>query len=137
MNTKDTNIIYSLSSNSVEDVYEFVNRGKLSKTHKPLENWEVRKEFIKDEKVILTVAADPSLVAGKSFGYLFHFTEPFEFKGKKLAVYATNKETGAKITVVSPKTIKEPSSGYTSLERFTANFDIPIGGLWRYEVFLV
>lgn len=76
-------------------------------------------------------------MAGKPYGYLFHFTAPFEtFKGKDLAIYAYHKETGEKVTVVSPQTIKEPSSGYSSLERFTATFEVPFSGLWRYEVVL-
>ncbi|GIN84226.1 hypothetical protein J6TS2_06120 [Heyndrickxia sporothermodurans] len=53
-----------------------------------------------------------------------------------MAIYAYHKETGEKITAVSPFTIKEPSPGYSSLERFTTTFEVPFGGLWRYEVFL-
>ena len=73
--------------------------------------------------------------AGNHFLYLFHFTAPFEtFEGKELGIYAYHKETGENITAVSPITIKEPSSGYSSLERFTATFEVPYSGMWRYEV---
>ena len=100
-------------------------------------NWEARSEYKKNEKVLLTVYPEPTLVAGKSSGYIFHFTEPFEtFKGKELAIYATHKETGEKISVVEPLKVEESSPGYSSLQRFTANFEIPEKGLWRYEVFL-
>lgn len=99
--------------------------------------WKYRDEYAKDGIVLLSLAPDPVLEAGKPFGYLFHFTAPFEtFEGKELAIYAYNKETGEKITAVSPIKIEEPSSGYSSLERFTATFEVPYGGLWRYEVVL-
>ncbi|MGP4079428.1 hypothetical protein ACTWQL_05885 [Pseudalkalibacillus sp. R45] len=101
------------------------------------EDWEVREEYKKDGKVLLNVHPAQSLVAGKPFGYLFSFTESFEtFKRKKLAIHAYHKETDEKLTVVSPKTVDKPSPGYSSLERFTANFEMPKGGIWRYEVVL-
>ena len=100
-------------------------------------NWEARNEYKMNEKVLLTVYPEPTLVAGKPSGYIFHFTEPFEtFEGKELAIYATHKETGEKISAVEPLIVTEPSSGYSSLQRFTANFEITESGLWRYEVFL-
>jgi len=100
-------------------------------------NWEARSEYKMNEKVLLTVYPEPTLLADKSSGYIFHFTEPFEtFKGKELAIYATHKETEEKISIVEPLIVEEPSSGYSSLQRFTANFEIPEKGLWRYEVLL-
>jgi hypothetical protein len=101
----------------------------------PENEWTYRDEYVKDGTALLSVAPDPFLESGKPFGYLFHFTAPFEtFEGKELGIYAYHKETGEKITAVSPITIKEPSSGYSSLERFTANFEVPYSGMWRYEV---
>ncbi|MEC1520723.1 hypothetical protein P9D43_01590 [Neobacillus niacini] len=99
------------------------------------ETKENRDVYIKDGKALLMVAPDPSLSAGKPYGYVFHFTAPFEtFKGKELAIYAYHQETGEKITGLSPETINEPSTGYSTLERFTATFTIPKSGVWRYEV---
>ncbi|WP_316572070.1 hypothetical protein [Neobacillus sp. YIM B06451] len=102
-----------------------------------IDNWEQRNEYVKDGKVLLQVFPDPALYAGKPFGYIFHFTAPFEtFRGKELAIYAYHKQTGEKITALSPEKIKEPTSGYSTLERFTATFSVPRSGLWRYEVVL-
>jgi hypothetical protein len=99
------------------------------------ESKEIRDIYVKGGKVLLMVAPDPSLSAGKPYAYLFNFTAPFEtFKGKELAIYAYHIETGEKITGLSPETIKEPSTGYSTLERFTATFAVPKSGLWRYEV---
>lgn len=101
------------------------------------ETKENRDVYTKGGNVLLIVAPDPSLSAGKPYGYLFHFTEPFEtFKGKELAIYAYHQETGEKITGLSPETMNEPSTGYSTLERFTATFTIPKSGVWRYEVVL-
>ncbi|WP_419955064.1 hypothetical protein ACN6MT_05690 [Neobacillus niacini] len=101
------------------------------------ETKENRDVYTKDGKALLIVAPDPSLSAGKPYGYVFHFTAPFEtFKGKELAIYAYHQETGEKITGLSPETINEPSAGYSTLERFTATFTIPKSGVWRYEVVL-
>lgn len=79
------------------------------------------------KKYYCQIFPDPNLVAGKPFGYIFHFTAPFEtFKGKKLAIYAYHKETVEKITAVSPFAIKEASPGYSSLERFTTTFEVQL-----------
>lgn len=101
------------------------------------DKWSLRSEFKKDGKVLLQVFPDPTLHAGKPFGYIFHFKEPLEvYEGKKLAIYAFPKQMGEKITIFSPETIKRPSSGYPALDRFPVIFEVPRGGLWRYEVFL-
>ncbi|QED46587.1 hypothetical protein [Cytobacillus dafuensis] len=98
-------------------------------------DWKPRNEYAENDKVLFSIFPDPNLVAGKSYGYMFSFAEPFEtYKGKKLAMYAYHKETGERITAVPPEKITEPSSGYPSLNRFTTFFELPIGGLWRIEV---
>lgn len=124
--------LISLAACTVETEKEAIENKKETK-----ENWELRDEYVKDGNVLLSIAPDPSLSAGKPYGYLLHFTAPFEtFKGKELAIYAYHKETGEKITGLSPEIIKEPSLGYSTLERFTATFSVPKSGLWRYEVVL-
>jgi hypothetical protein len=55
-------------------------------------DWQLRDQYVKAEKVLLTVSPNPNLMAGKPFGYVFHFTASFNtFKGKQLAVYAYHK----------------------------------------------
>jgi hypothetical protein len=99
--------------------------------------WKVRNEYVENNKVLFSVFPDPALTAGKPYGYIFSFTEPFEtFKGKELAIYAQHLESGERITALAPKKITEPSPGYPSLERFTHTFEVPVGGLWKYEVFV-
>jgi hypothetical protein len=72
------------------------------------QDWEVRNEYKKDGGILLTVDPDPNLIAGKSFGYLFHFTAPFKtFEGKELAIYAYHKETEETITALNPIKIKD------------------------------
>lgn len=101
------------------------------------DDWKVRNEYKVNDKVLFTVATEPNLSAGKPAGYVFSFTAPFEtFKGKTIAIYAYHKKTGKKETAVPLKTITEPSPGYPSLNRFTANFTLPLSGLWKYEVVL-
>lgn len=103
----------------------------------PKEDWKSHDEYVKDGVTLLSVAPDPFFEAGKPFGYLFHFTASFEtFKGKELAIYAYHKETSERITAVPPTIMNEPSAGYATLERFTATFEVPYSGLWRYEVVL-
>lgn len=98
-------------------------------------NWDIRDSYEENGETLLQVYPDTGLVAGESLGYLFHFTAPFEtFKGKELAIYLHNKETGESIIAVAPKEISEPPSGYSSLERYTAYIEVPYGGIWRYEV---
>ncbi|MFS0783146.1 hypothetical protein [Bacillus sp. 1P06AnD] len=121
--------LFALSACSIETEKEQEKEEKV--------NWAVRNEYKKDGKVLLSVAPDPYLSAGKPFGYLFHFTAAFDdFKGKELAIHAQHKETGEKINVLPPEKIVEPSQGYSTLGRFTATFAIPKSGLWRYELTL-
>jgi len=97
--------------------------------------WTVRAEYRLQGESIFQIYPDPYLSAGSSFGYMIHFTAPFEtFAGKKISIYAYHKESNTRVTALLPQTISEPSSGYRSLERFTMSFALPFSGIWRYEV---
>lgn len=99
--------------------------------------WEVHHDYKENNNVLFSILPDPDLHAGKAYGYIFSFKEPFDtFKGKELSISATHKKTGERMEVVRPQNITEPSKGYSSLQRFTASFQVPYGGLWRYEVYL-
>ncbi|KHF38563.1 hypothetical protein [Halalkalibacter okhensis] len=101
-----------------------------------IDEWEVRNEYEKNDKVLFSLYPDPALTAGKPYGYIFSFTEPFKtFEGKELAIYAQHYD-GERIIVLAPTKITEPSPGYTGLERFTHTFEVPVGGLWKFEVYL-
>lgn len=96
---------------------------------------EVRQEYYKNEKLIFSVFPDPDLEAGKTFGYLFHFTAPFEeLRDRMLSIYAVHIESGQKFTVQQPMKVTEPSSGYPGLQRFAVFSGLPISGKWRYTV---
>ncbi|MGJ9383844.1 DUF4871 domain-containing protein [Salipaludibacillus sp. CF4.18] len=102
-----------------------------------IDDWEIRNEYEENGEVLFSVYPDPGLSAEKPYGYLFNFTAPFDtFEGKELAIYAVHKETGERITVLAPNKVVNPPSGYSSLERFTTNFAVPAGGIWKYEVFV-
>ncbi|WP_223701650.1 hypothetical protein [Sutcliffiella deserti] len=101
------------------------------------EDWAIRNEYRKEGKVLFRILPEPGITAGKHYGYIFSFSEPFEvFERKELAIYAVHKETKERVTVVSPEKITEASSGYPSLERYTATYEVPFSGIWKYEVFL-
>jgi hypothetical protein len=103
----------------------------------PAEDWEIRNEFVQDHNEKFSVFPEPGLTAGKTSGYLFSFQEPFKtYEGKEITINAYNKETKEKINILPSEKIEETSPGYSSLQRFTASFEIPYGGLWRYEVLL-
>ncbi|WP_214480613.1 hypothetical protein [Bacillus sp. SM2101] len=98
-------------------------------------DWTVRQEYSDNGETLFTVYPDPTLVAGRSYGYMISFTAPFEtFNGKTIEIEAYHKETGKRINAIPPQTITEPTSGYDSLNRFTVSFMLPLSGLWRYEV---
>jgi hypothetical protein len=104
-------------------------------SHHATADWEIRDEYVENNSTRFSVLPEPELTAGKTSGYIFSFQEPFEvYEGKKLSINAINKVTGEKINVVSPEEITEPSPGYKSLERFTARFEIPYAGLWKFEI---
>ncbi|MGE7768060.1 hypothetical protein [Peribacillus sp. NPDC096540] len=122
-----TGLLANLSSNSG------VNQG----AKQTLESeWKVRDEYSRNSKVLFSVYPDPNLSAGKPYGYVFSFKEPFDtYKGKEIEIYAIHRETGERINVLPSKKITEPSSGYSSLGRFTTTLIVPEGGLWKFEVF--
>lgn len=94
-----------------------------------------RQAYTMDGKNLFIMYPDPTLAAGKEFGYMIHFAEPFEtYSGKTLAIYARHEGTGLYVTAHPPRKITEPSPGYLSLGRFTTAFELPLGGNWTYEV---
>ncbi|MGM7721677.1 hypothetical protein [Metabacillus sp. Hm71] len=113
------------------------NNEKINGGPSALNMWEERHEYKEKQNLIFSIFLDPELKAGTPYGYIFSFKEPFDtFKGKELSISAVHKETGERIQVLSPKKIIKPSTGYSSLQRFTVTFQVPFGGLWMYEVYL-
>ncbi|WP_175987457.1 hypothetical protein [Bacillus sp. Marseille-Q1617] len=110
---------------------------KITGTQSTLQIWKEEHEYKENGKVIFSIFPDPELHAGKPYGYIFRFNEPFTtFKGRELSISAVHKETGQRIQALSPQNITEPSPGYSSLQRFSVSFQVPYSGLWRYEVYL-
>ncbi|MGR3763020.1 hypothetical protein [Rossellomorea sp. NS-SX7] len=102
-----------------------------------VKEWKVNHEYKEGGETVFSIFPDPELQAGKPYGYIFHFNEPFStYKGKELSISAVHKGTGQRMQAVPPQEITEPSEGYSSLERFTTSFQVPYSGLWRYEVYL-
>jgi hypothetical protein len=98
--------------------------------------WKVRDKYTRNGKVLFSVYPDPTLSAGTPYGYMFSFNEPFDtYKGKEMEIYALHRETGERINVLPSEKITEPSSGYSSLGRFTTALTVPEGGLWKYEIY--
>ncbi|WP_044339308.1 hypothetical protein [Rossellomorea aquimaris] len=101
------------------------------------DTWHIQHEYKENGKVLFSIYPDPELHAGKPFGYIISFTEPFDtYEGKELSILAVHKKSGQRIEVLSPQRITEPSPGYSSLQRFPTSFQVPHSGIWRYEVYL-
>ncbi len=113
---------------------ERTKTGKVINTDERKEKWAVRHEYVKDGVRLFTINPDPQLSAGKIYGYMINFTAPFEqFEGKILTIRAIHKETGM-VETATPHILIEQNNGYSSLDRFTTSFGLPLSGLWRYEV---
>jgi hypothetical protein len=94
-----------------------------------------RTAYYNNGELLFQVFPEPDLQAGIPSGYIFQFSEPFaKYQGKELLIHATHIHTGQQVIAVPSVQITEPSSGYTDLERFTASFALPLGGLWKLEV---
>ncbi|MCR2823633.1 hypothetical protein [Lederbergia panacisoli] len=99
--------------------------------------WEIRKVYKRNGKILFTVLPHTYLSAGKPLSYLFSFKEPFDaYKGKYIEIYAIHKETGERFNVLTSEKISEPSPGYSSLDSFTTTLTLPKGGIWKYQVYL-
>ncbi|WP_232698219.1 hypothetical protein [Brevibacillus daliensis] len=113
------------------------NNKKEKSTTETTATWQIRHDYTKNGDVLFRVYPDPELSSGKPYGYMISFMEPFEtYKDKELTINAYHKESGKKITALPPTKITEQSSGYPSLNRFTTRFELPLSGLWRFEVAL-
>jgi hypothetical protein len=65
---------------------------------------------------------------------MIHFMALFDtFSGKQLSIDAYLQNTTERVVAVPPHIVMAPSPGYPGLNRFTATFALPIGGVWRYE----
>lgn len=94
-----------------------------------------KNQYYENGKLLLSVFPEPELESGKTAGYIFSMTAPFDvFRGKLLSIYAIHISSGQKVTAVAPVEVTEPSPGYPSLDRFTARFGLPFSGQWRYVV---
>lgn len=99
--------------------------------------WRVHHDYKENDKILFSIYPDPELQAGKAYGYIFSFKEPFEtYKGKELSISAIQKNTGERLEVVAPQIITQPSTGYSSLQRFITHFQVPDSGKWKYEIYL-
>lgn len=107
----------------------FVTKNNLEKS------WMAHNEYRKNGKLLFFIAPDPQLSAGKSYNYMIHFTAPFkQFSGKMLAVTATHKDTGLKVTAMRAQKVESPSSGTDNLDRFVFSAGLPLSGIWKYEI---
>ncbi|MCA1057713.1 hypothetical protein LCL96_02145 [Rossellomorea aquimaris] len=134
-------IIFSMTTVAICLIVFFVSTELLLKQNGSItgspNTWRVHHDYKENNKALFSIIPDPELHAGKPYGYIFSFKESFDtFKGKDLSIKAVHKKTGQRIEVLSPQRITKPSPGYSSLQRFTANFQVPYSGIWRYEVYL-
>jgi len=98
------------------------------------EQIEARQAYYRDGQLLVEAFPDPGLKAGVPYGYMFHFTAPFEeLKGKTLSLEAVHLSTGERTKAVEPFVVETPSSGYEGLERWTASFALPLPGLWQFD----
>ncbi|GKU76289.1 DUF4871 domain-containing protein [Paenibacillus sp. L3-i20] len=96
---------------------------------------EPRLTYYENEKSILEVFPDPTVKAGSTFNYIFHFTESHKhFEGKKLSVDVIHLETGHRLSPIQSSLITEYSPPEMMMERFIVSCALPLGGMWRFEV---
>ncbi|CAM4515966.1 hypothetical protein FHS16_003248 [Paenibacillus endophyticus] len=95
-----------------------------------------RTAYYKQDCLLFTVYPQPDVRAGVMAGYIFHFEEPIDaYMGKSMTIQAQHMRSGQRETISLGK-IAGPSSGYESLERLTARFALPLGGIWTLEILL-
>ncbi|WP_088034973.1 hypothetical protein [Evansella clarkii] len=98
----------------------------------PSEDWDVRYSYTVNDIEVFKVFPQPEQIAGEYIGTIIHFNETFEtFKNKELAIFATHRESGKRITIT-----EQVVSEYVNFERFTISLEVPLAGLWKYEFYL-
>lgn len=158
MNRKDTHTIYSLSSSSVKEVYDFVNKSNLSKTEAVQEDWNISPAFtiskpgvdgkdvtyglrgIEGELAIV----DSQVIAGTNNKQLFHFWGETPQKmeqlfNKKVKVIGTSKENGETVTTfessigVPNEEIIKPPHHYAESVGY---LNLPSKGIWKLDAYI-
>ncbi|MUT66629.1 DUF4871 domain-containing protein [Paenibacillus sp. NEAU-GSW1] len=97
---------------------------------------EARTVYMVNGVVKFEIYPEGNFTAGVPQGLIVSFREPFEtYAGKELTVKAVHTASGAEQTLVDRQKITEPSSGYSTLNRYTvANAGLPLSGFWRIVV---
>lgn len=97
---------------------------------------EVRTSYMSNGKKLFEVAPGGDLTAGEPAGMIISFKEPFDrYRGKTLAIHAIHLASGVEETLVAGHQITQPSSGYSTLERYALpSAGLPLSGYWRIIV---
>ena len=158
MNRKDTHTIYLLSSSSVKEVYDFVNKSKLSKTEAVQEDWNISPTFTiskpgpdgKDVAYGLRgidgklAIVDGPVIAGTNNKQLFHFwggtpEKTEQLFNKKVKVIGTSKENGETVTAfessigVPNEEIIKPPHHYAESVGY---LNLPSKGIWKLDAYI-
>jgi outer membrane lipoprotein-sorting protein len=158
MNRKDTQTIYSLSSSSVKEVYDFVNKSKLAKTEAVQEDWDISPAFTiskpgADGKDIAyglrgidgkLAIVDGPVIAEANNKELFHFwggtpEKTEQLFNKKVKVVGTSKEYGETVTAfessigVPNEEIIKPPHHYAESVGY---LNLPSKGIWKLDAYI-
>lgn len=158
INRKDTHTIYTLSSSSIKEVYEFVNKSNLAKTEDIQEDWNISPAFtiskpgqdgkdvpygLRGFKGKLAIVDGP-VIGGVNNKELFHFwggtpEKTEQLFNKKVKVIGTSKENGetviafeSSIGVPNEEIIKPPHHYAESV----GYLNLPSKGIWKLDAYI-
>jgi hypothetical protein len=100
-------------------------------------SWKVRSAAWDDNVKIFEGIPGGDYTAGQRNGSWWNLYLPYdEVWGRKLRIDAIHRESGQRIREVPEMTIDSPSFAYDDFIRISSRFDLPIGGLWKFEMYL-
>jgi hypothetical protein len=99
--------------------------------------WSVHSASWEDGNKIFEAFPGGDFTAGKANGCWWNLYLPFEkVEGSRLRVEGVHKESGLQINEVPEMKLISPTLAYKDFTRFSSQFDLPVGGLWKFTMYL-
>jgi hypothetical protein len=99
--------------------------------------WSVRSAAWRDGNKLFEAFPGGDFTSGQANGCWWNLYVPFEqVEGSKLRIEGTHKDSGLQLDEVPEMGLSSPMLAYANFTRVSSRFDLPIGGLWKFTMYL-
>ncbi|CAG7634121.1 DUF4871 domain-containing protein [Paenibacillus allorhizosphaerae] len=99
--------------------------------------WKGHNAVWSEGKKLIEVFPGGDYAAGSPYGCGWNLYLPFEsVKNSAIRIEAHHKETGLTVTELPETLLADKAAAYDDFTRFSSPFHLPVGGHWRFDVYL-